>query len=119
MWLGRQRRILKQHIDKCRKNSDSVDNMSHLNNLQGLLAILQCLMANVSERDQVLRLSYMDFDEAYTLFLSYHKKSSKYSIKDYHLRKHFKEILCHPSYGLTVYIVAGQYILLKSRDVDL
>ena len=27
--------------------------------------------------------------------------------------------MCHPNYGLRVYIVCGEYILLKSRDVDL
>ena len=71
-------------------------------------------MANVSENN-ASRLSYMNLEEAFTFFLSYHEDTTEYSIiRDLHRRKQFKELLCHPNYGLT-----GEYILLKSRDVDL
>ena len=76
-------------------------------------------MANVSENNKISRLSYMNLEEAFTLFLSYHEDTTEYSMRDPYRRKQFKELLCHANYGLGVYIVSGEYILLKSRDIDL
>ena len=76
-------------------------------------------MANVSENNEISRLSYMNLEDAFTLFLSYHEDTTEYSIRDPHRRKQFKELLCHSNYGVGVYIASGEYILLKSRDVDL
>ena len=83
-------------------------NASHLKNLCGLLAVFQCLMANISESNKISRLSYMNLEEAFTLFLSYHEDTTEYFIRDPHRRNQFKELLCHPNYGLGVYIVSGE-----------
>ena len=34
-------------------------------------------------------------------------------------KKRFRELICHPKYGLCVYIVMDKFILLRSDDIDL
>jgi hypothetical protein len=61
----------------------------------------------------------MEFDEAHALFLSHHPFKTVDSITVRHCKKVFKDLLCHPKHGLAVYIIANQFILLKSRETDL
>ena len=85
-------------------------NASHLKNLHGVIAVFQYLTANISENNKVSRLSYMNLEEAFALFLSYHEDTTEYSIRDSYQRNQFKNLLC------LHYI---EYILLRSRDIDL
>ena len=68
-----------------------------------------------------LRYSYLDFDEAHTLFLSYHPlKTLRHVTADRHCKKVFEDLLlCHLKSGSPVYIVANKFVILKSRDIDL
>lgn len=50
----------------------SLETSSHVNNLKGLRAILQVLMANIELPARTVRSSFMDFMEAISLFMPYH-----------------------------------------------
>ena len=82
-------------------------------------AVFQILMANIDMNGKTLQCSYLEFDEAHTLFLSYHLLKTLGHVTDHHSRKVFKDLLCHPKNGLPVYIVANKFIILKSRETDL
>ena len=65
--------------------------------------------------------SYIEFDEAYHLFLSY-STNGRTGVKDTNKKKHFKELLLHPKFGLCVQIITineKQFVVLRSDDVDL
>ena len=92
----------------------------HKNNLRGLRAVLQELLCTEnSNNNRNVRHSFMVFDEAFALFSSFHPNRTSEHLKDPNLRKFFKEILCHPQHGLPVYVISNDYVLLRSRDVDL
>ena len=97
----------------------SHETIMHINNLEELRAVFQILMANIDMNGKTLRYSYLEFDEAHTLFLSYHPPKTLGHVTDRHWRKVFKDLLCHPKNGLPVYIVANKFIILKSRETDL
>ena len=59
--------ILNGHIKKI-LDFESSWNASHLKNLRGLLADFQCLIS---------RLSYMNLEEAFTLFISYYEDTTE------------------------------------------
>ena len=81
-------------------------------------AIYQILIANIDMNGKSLRYSYLDFDEAHTLFLSYHSLKTLGHATDRHCKKVFKDLLCHPKSGLPVYSIANKFGVLKSRDID-
>ena len=106
--------------DKIAKVSSGSQLWEHL---RGLRAILDCLLANVACSDGSTRVaSYIEFEEAYHLFLGYCTFGST-NIKDTDKKKHFKEMLLHPNYGLCVYLVdtlkGNLFVILRSDDVDL
>lgn len=90
--------------------------------LRGLRAILDCLLADITCVNGSSRVkSYMDFDEAYHLYLSYCTYGEA-SVKDCDQKKRFKELLLHPEFGLCVYIVSlkgKKYIILRADETDL
>ena len=65
------------------------------------------------------QLSYMKYEDALALFLAYNPESTPLHTRLKTERKHFKELLCHPKFGLCVYIVLEQFIVLKSDETDL
>ncbi|CAB4016395.1 Hypothetical predicted protein [Paramuricea clavata] len=88
--------------DKIAKVSSGSQLWEHL---RGLRAILDSLLANVACSNGSTRVaSYIEFEEAYHLFLGYCTFGST-NIKDTDKKKHFKEMLLHPNYGLCVYLV--------------
>ena len=109
------KQILEENIQKAQLSR----NLSHLRNLRGLHAILLHLMTNTCNNMKVSRLSYMALNEAFTLFLSFNENATKNFIKDLNRKKQFKDLLCHPVFGLSVYIIYGEFVLLKSPDTDL
>ena len=95
------------------------DISSLLNHLKGLRAIWQILTATVPEvTGRERRISYMDFEEAFSLYSGYSTQGHDSSdLKN--SRKRFKELLCHPQYGLCIYVVKNRFIVIKSSESDL
>lgn len=112
-------RYLSERIEYLSQTKFSLETSHHVDNLKGLRAVLAILMANIPLSGKEVRLSFMDFDEAFSLFLSYRPLSVKSLLKDRHQKKRFTDLMCHPSHGIPVYIVKQKYLLLMSSDVDL
>lgn len=51
--------------------------------------------------------------------LSFHVDAVNGMLADRHKKKMFTDLICHPKYGLPVYVVQNQYIVLRSGEVDL
>ena len=111
--------LLTKKINAIEEHAESPQIMAHRNNLRGLRAILQQLLCITSAGNRSVRFSYIKFDEAFALFLSFHPDLTAESLKDKNRQKVFKELLCHPIHGLPVYVISSKYILLRSSDVDL
>ena len=104
------------------KDHISLETSRHVENLRGLEAILQVLMTNVDlpgKTQKTVRLSYMNFDEAFALFLSFNSVAIPSMLRDRGQRKRFINLIYHPNHGIPVYVVKRKYLLLKSNDVDL
>ena len=81
--------ILNQHIA-------SLNSTEIKNHLKGLKAILEMLLVQVpSLKGSSVRQSYMPFDEAFGLFMSYSPNAVNESSNARYQRKRFKELLCH------------------------
>ena len=92
-----QHRHLKDNYS-CLENAIGCSkNALHIQRLKGLEAILDVLHSETEENGALQ--PFMTFDEAFELFLRFQPGAS---ISD---RKTFKELFCHPEYGLCVYIV--------------
>ena len=103
-----------------------------LSHLKGLKAVLQTLLADlpVTDSDGMIKIytkkSFIKFEEAFELFSGYAAEQdydfqvNSFTMQD--KRKHFRELLFHPSFGLCVYIVShnlrDQYIVLRPDDID-
>ena len=76
--------------------------------LQGLQAILDCLLAKVHDVDDSIRVgSYISFEEAFSLFKGYSSlQHGGVNIKTCDQRKRFKELLLHPEFGLCVHVIS-------------
>ncbi len=88
----------------------------------GLKAVWQMLLATVtcpSIGNQDSRVSFMHLDEAYSLFRGYNRDGMYEDCNTKNARKRFKELLVHPKYGLSVYIIGDKFIVLKSNEADL
>ena len=111
--------ILNKQIDVCERAKPSEVNIIHLTNLKGLRAVLQMLTVNYKNNDRMVRKSYLLFDDALELFLSFKDNATESSIKDKETRQKFRDLLCHEKYGLCVYVVLEKYVVLSSDDVNL
>ena len=100
------------------KFKQSPENKAHLQNLKGARAIIWTLLANIEQNNRSIRQTYMPFIDAFTLFLSHHEHESHESIKNHWRRKEFKEFICHPTYGIPVYILGNKFVVLRSYDAD-
>ena len=107
--------------DKISKLAEGTQFWQHL---RGLRAILECLQAQVTfgkfggNHPRVN--SYIDFEEAFNLYLGYCDSIGQKINPD--VKKRFKELLLHPDFGLCVYIVKikeCRFIVLKADDVHL
>eukprot|EP00794_Sanderia_malayensis_P001530 gene1530-1693_t len=91
--------------------------------LRGLRAVLDSLLSNVFHGDGSVTVnSFMDFDEAFQLYLAYCTDGSKY-MNDGDHKKRFKELLLHPNFGLCVYVATffneKQFVVLRPDGFDL
>lgn len=111
--------LLSTKIKSFDADSESPEVLICRKNLRGLRAVLQELLCIISVNGKDLRYSYMPFQEALAMFLSFHPDKTTESLNDTDTKKTFKELLCHPKHGIPVYIVGGEYILLRSKEVDL
>ena len=115
--------VLEHHISRLNHPNISDDSRTLVNHLKGLRAVLQMLLStiptktNKTQRD--IQLSYMEFEDALGLYLAYNSDTTPFHIKLKTERKRFKEMLCHPKYGLCVYILMDKYVVLKADDTDM
>ena len=58
------------------------------------------------------------FFHAFSLFLSYQEYERARRLSDHGRKMEFKEFLCHPKYGIPVYILSNKFTALRSYDVD-
>ena len=116
--LDENEHLLTKNINAIDEHAESPEVMAHRYNLRGLCAMLQQLLCITSAGNRSVRFSYIQFYEAFAVFLSFHPGLTAESLKDTNRQKVFKELLCHPKHGLSVY-VSSKYILLRSSDVDL
>lgn len=69
--LSENEKILSTKIDNLEGRVEMAKRFSttetHVNNLKGLRAVLQNLIANIEDNNRTTRYSYMDFDEAYAM----------------------------------------------------
>jgi hypothetical protein len=66
---------------------------THVNNLKGLRAVFQNMMANINDindNNRTTRYSNMNFDEAHTMFLSFHPSKTNASLNNHEENKLFK-----------------------------
>ena len=112
-YLQDNMKVLDEH--KAKLNLE--ETLSHLRGLKAVLQMLQGQLPNENGKDT--KQSSMDFNETFALFLSYSKDTSSLDLGQRHKRKRFKELLCHPKYGLCVYVVMKKFIVLRADDVDL
>ena len=100
--LDENEELLTKKINAIDEHAESPESLMHKNNLRGLRAILQQLLCITitSAGNRSSRLSYIQFEEAFALFLSFHPCCTAESLHDTHLRKVFKDLLCHPTHGL-------------------
>ena len=78
------------------------------------------LMAQVPfEKGKEITQSFLTFDEAFSLFLAFSPSKSHLALQQKHERKHFKEFICHPRYGLCVYVVGELFVVLKPDNIDI
>ena len=112
-------KILNCHISQLEISKSSTTE-AQVNHLRGLRAVLQMLLASYSFEDgRDVRLSYIKLTDAFSLFLAYQPSSNQMSIKAKERKDHFKYLVCHPKFGLSVYFVKEEYLLLRPKDIDL
>ena len=110
-------KILNSHISQLEISKSSITE-AQVNHLRGLRAVLQILLASYSFEDgRDVRLSYMKLTDAFSLFLAYQPSSNQMSIKAKERKDHFKYLVCHPKFGLSVYIVKEEYLLLRPKTL--
>ena len=90
--------ILNKRIDACERAHPSEVNIIYLSNLKGLRAVLQMLTVNYKNNDRMVRKSYLPFEDALELFLSFKPNATESSIKDKETRQKFRDLLCHAKY---------------------
>ena len=119
-YLKENMKLLESHIDRLENNTESATGNGLMSQLKGLRAVLQVLLCQIpTEQGKVVRQSYITFDEAFGLCLAYSEKKTLLTLDIKHEKKRFRELICHPKYGLCVYIVIDKFILLRSDDIDL
>ena len=80
-------------------------------NLHVLQYILDCLTAKVPLNGNASMLSFMKFDEAFNIYKSFFTAADNISRSDKELKDHLRILLCHPEFGLCIYLlrVIGSY----------
>ena len=91
--------------------------------IRALIYINECLHAKVPNENNIEKSSsFMTFTEGYQIFLGFsYEQNITMLVNDRHIKKHFRELLLHPKYGLCVYIVKHlqtEYILLRPDSCD-
>ena len=84
------------------------DHTQRSHNLRALRYLLDCPLAEIPLPDGSTKVqSFLEFQEAFEIFVAYKNdgKCADQIKNDRHLKKQFKELLCHSEYGLCIYIV--------------
>ena len=105
--------ILKSHLLSFQ--TDSIQSR----HIHGLIYINECLHAKVLDENNIEKsCTFMAFTEGYQIFLGFpYEQNMIMSVNDRHTKNIFRELLLHPKYRLTVYIIKHlqtEYILLPS-----
>ena len=110
-YLKENMTVIEGHINRLESlNSSSVLTRTQINHLRGLRAVLQMLLTVFPTKfGRDTQLSYMKYEDALALFLAYNPDSTPLHMRLKTERKHFKELLCHPKFGLCVYCFRTVY----------
>ena len=112
--------LLRRYIEKW-------TDVKRKNNLKSLVYILNMLLAEVPRADgRSYTRSFIEFNAAYEVYLSHSEYATSKQLdivkSDKNIKKQFRDLILHPSYGLCVYIVTRggiDYIILRPDDFDL
>ena len=102
------------------KKLENVKKLTLRNNLCTLRYILDCLTAKVLIKGKASMLSFMEFDEAYAIYQSYHGNDNITS--DKYGKDQLRFFLCHHEFGLCVYLFENrgkELIILRPDNIDL
>ena len=118
-WRSLQTCSLSQNMQVLDEAIDRIKREDLLGHIKGAKAVLEVLMCAPLSGDTCRRRSYLDFDRALEIFLSYSAAAVvPEQSKNSDTRKHFREFICSERYGLCVYVYKNT-ILLRPDDVDL
>ena len=119
-WRSLQTCKLVENMDVLERHIKAIKNVDILGHLKATTAILEMLMATSQSGDGLLkRVSCISLDKAYNLYLSYANVPNPHLlVKDRNYKQSFKEFICHPKYGLCIYIYENT-IILRPDDIDL
>jgi len=115
---------LTDNVDVIKEKLEHVKDPIRRRHLKALLYILDCLLAKVSDDEGSEKtVGYLSFNDAYDIFLGYFPDNDpNLLINDRLKRQQFKELLLHPTFGLSVYILEinnKRYIVLRPDNYDL
>ena len=117
--IHESREVLTVFIDRFKGNTQ------RSNNLRALPYLLDCLLAEIPLPDGSKKVQlFLEFQTAFEVFVAYQNdgKCADRIKTDKHVKKQFKELLCHSKYGLCIYIVhidKGQCIVFHHDNVCL
>ena len=115
--------ILNDQISKlCKDEVKRNINLSLINHLKDLRAILQMLIVQIPSQQhhgKEIKNTYMDFTEAFELYMAYSDTKSTLALEMKHEKKRFKELICHTQYGLCFYVIMDKFVVLRSDDIDM
>jgi hypothetical protein len=85
---------LKEHIERLDKSQIIKSFVYHL---KGIYAVLELLQGHIpTASGQYIVQSYLSFNEAFSLYISYDPSSLPSTLKQQHVNERFRELLCHP-----------------------
>ena len=103
-----------------KEQPNAVYGQSQIQHLKGLKAVIEMLLATIPrEQGVAIKISYIAFKDAYDLFMGYCPNSSPVINTNRDMKNRFKDLLCNPKFGLPVYVVANEFIVLKSNEMDI
>ena len=119
-WRSLQTCLLVDNMEVLERHIRTVKHCNILGHLKGARSILDMLLMTSESSDGLTkRESCICLHRAYKIYLSHSNIADPaLYVRDKNHKRAFKEFLCHPKYGLCIYIYENQ-IILKPDFVDL
>ena len=90
-----------------------------INKLKGLKAVAIVLLTDIHTGVKVHRKSFLEFGDAHALFLSYNPNETVDTLSKHDAKAWFRYSICHPDFGLPVYVRGYDCVILRSDGADL